>query len=117
MPCRLSPFRKAALAPFHQVRHRRRPGRDRNRARVDAPRVEEIRDESAHLVRLLEDDAEELAHLGRVEPGRVLHQRHRRSLDRRERCAQLVAHQPQERRTQPLDLVERREILPRRSWR
>ena len=65
----------------------------------------------AHLVRLLDDDAEELAHLGRVEPGGLLHQRHRRPLDRRERRAQLVAHQPQELRAQPFDLVERREIL------
>ena len=84
-PRRSSPARKALLAPFHQIHHRRRLGRDRERARVDAPRVEPIGDETAHLVRLLDDDAEELAHLGRVEPRRLLQQRDPRSLDRRAR--------------------------------
>ena len=62
-------------------------------------------------VRLLGNDAEKFAHLGRVEPALCLHQRDRRTLDRRERRAQFVAHQPQELRAHPLDFVEWREIL------
>ena len=57
---------------LHQVCRRRRLGRDRERARSDPSRVEEVRDETPHLVRLLDDDAEELAHLGWIQPGRLL---------------------------------------------
>ena len=82
--------------PVHQRRHLRGLGRNRERARLDAPRIEEIADEAAHVPRLLVDDAEELAHLGRVELGRLFEQGVRRAPDRGERGAQLVAHQAQE---------------------
>ena len=88
-------------------------GRDGERPRLDAARVEEVRDQAPHAVGLPVDDAEELAHLG---PGRgrggVEHGR-RRALDRGERRAQLVAHHLEELRPLPLELLERREILHR----
>ena len=88
-------------------------GRDGERPRLDAARVEEVRDQAPHAVGLPVDDAEELAHLG---PGRgrggMEHGR-RRALDRGERRAQLVAHHLAELRPLPLELLERREILHR----
>ena len=46
--------------------HLRRFERDRQRARLDAPLVQQIADQAAHLVGLLVDDAEELPRLGQV---------------------------------------------------
>ena len=51
---------------FHQVGHLRGLGRDRERARLDAPRVQQVADQPAHVSGLLDDDAVELAHLGRL---------------------------------------------------
>ena len=88
-------------------------GRDGERSRLDAARVEEVRDQAPHAVGLPVDDAEELAHLGpRRIRGRMEHGR-RRALDRGERRAQLVAHHLEELRALPLELLERREILHR----
>ena len=53
--------------PVDQGGDLRRLGVDRQRARVDAPRVEEVADEAVHVIGLRVDDAEELPHLGRVE--------------------------------------------------
>ena len=97
--------------PLHQNRHLRGLGRDRERARLDAPRVEQVADQASHVPGLLDDDAVELAHLGRVECRRFLQEGRRRALDGGQRLAQLVAHQAQELGPQPLDLVERREVL------
>ena len=44
----------------------RRLGRNRQRAGHHAPVVEQIGDQSSHVVRLPVDDPEELQHLGRV---------------------------------------------------
>ena len=96
---------------LHQLGHLRRLGRDRERARLDAPGVEQVADEPAHVVGLLDDEAVELAHLRRVEPRRLVEQRHRRALDGGERRAKLVAHQAQKLGAQPLHLVERRKVL------
>ena len=93
-PCRAPPLRNV-LRALHQVGHLRGLGCDRERARLDAPGIEQIADQAAHVVGLLDDEAVELAHLGRVERRRLLHQRHRRALDGGERLAQLVAHQAQ----------------------
>ena len=51
--------------PLHQARDRRRFGGYRERPRVDAPDIEQVADQPAHVIGLLVDDAEELAHLGR----------------------------------------------------
>ena len=55
--------------PLHQLGHLRGLGRDRERARIDAARVEQVTDEAPHVVGLLDDDAVELAH---PRPGRAL---------------------------------------------
>ena len=102
---------EGASRPLHQGRHVRWLGRDRERARVDASRVEQVADEPAHVAGLLGDDAEELAHLGPVEIGAFLQQRIGRALDGGQRRAQLVAHQAQELGPHPFDLVERRQVL------
>ena len=70
---------EGAPRPFHQSGHVRGLGRDRERARVDAARVEQVADQAPHVAGLLDDDAVELAHLGRIERRRVFQQRHRRA--------------------------------------
>ena len=95
---------------LHELRHLRGLGRDGERARVDAPRIEQVADEPAHVLGLRGDDAVELARLGRVEPD-VVEQRRRRALDGGERLAQLVADEPQELGAQAFNLVERGEVL------
>ena len=42
-------------------------GGDRQRARLDAPRIQQGADETLHVIGLPVDDPEELEHLGRVE--------------------------------------------------
>ena len=80
-----------ASRPLDQLGHLRGFSGDRQRARVDAPRVEQVADEAAHVDGLLGDDAEELARLGRVELGRLLQPRVGRAFDCDQRSAQLVA--------------------------
>ncbi len=106
-----------AARPLDQGGHVRGLGGDRERARVDAPRIEQVADEAAHVAGLFGDDAVELAHLGPIELGLLLEQRVRRALDRDQRGAQLVAHQAQELGPHPLDLVERRQVLHRHHHR
>ena len=78
--------------PVHQARDLRRFGGYRERARVDAPDIQQVADQAAHVVGLLVDDAEELAHLGRVELRSGVQRGGGRTLDRGQRRAQLVAH-------------------------
>ena len=106
-----APAQERAPRPLDQRGHLRGFRGDRERARVDAPGIEQVADEAAHVGGLLGDDAEELARLGRVELGRLLQPRVGRALDGEQRGAQLVAHQAQERGPHPLDLVERRQVL------
>ena len=61
------PLRKRLPGLVHKPGHRQRLSGDRQRARLDAPGVEEVVDEPAHLMGLLVD-AEELVHLRRVQP-------------------------------------------------
>ena len=96
---------------LHQIAELRGLGRDRERARVEAPGVEQVADEAAHVVGLLVDDAQERAKLGRVHRLRGVEHGGDRALDGGERGAQLVAHQAQELGAQPLDLVERGQVL------
>ena len=51
---------------IHQRGDIGRLGRHRQRARRDAPVVEQVADQAAHLVGLLVDDPKELQHLGRL---------------------------------------------------
>ena len=97
--------------PVHQAGHLRGLGRDRERARVDPPGIEQVADEAAHVIGLLVDDPEERAHLRRVELRRRGQQGGGRALDGGERCAQLVAHHAQELGADALELAQRRQVL------
>ena len=97
----------------HQHRDVRGFERDRQRARRDAPRVQQVPDQTAHPGRLLVDDAEELHHFGPGESRLGGEHRTRRALDRGERRAQLVTHDREELRAHSLELLERRQILHR----
>ena len=88
-------------------------GAHRERARLDAPGVEQVRDQAAHVVGLAVDDAQELKHLGRGRGGRGAEHGRRRALDRGQRRAELVAHHLEELRPLPLELLERRQVLHR----
>ena len=108
-PCRPPPLTNVVGARSTKSATAEGSGDTESDPHVDAPGVEQVADEAAHVGGLLGDDAEELAHLGRIELGRLLEQRVRRALDGDQRGAQLVAHQPQELGPQPLGLVERRQ--------
>ena len=97
--------------PVHQGRDVDRLGVYRERARVDAPDIQQVADQAAHVIGLIVDDAEELAHLGRVELRSGIQRGGGRPLDRGQRRAQLVAHHAQELGPQALQLLERREVL------
>ena len=73
--------------PVDQRRHLRGLGRDRERAGVDAPGVEQVGDQADHAVGLVVDDADELAGLGRRELTRGAEQRAGRALDGGQRHA------------------------------
>ena len=103
--------RERAPGPFDQVGQIDRPRRDGQRAGLEAAHVEQVADQTPHVVRLILDDPEELQHLRPVELlGRAQH-RGRRALDRGQGGAELVAHHAQELGPQPLELVEVREVL------
>ena len=95
----------------HEPGHRQRLSGDRQRARLDAPGVEEVVDEPAHVMGLLVDDAEELVHLGRVQPRGGAQQGGGRADDGGQRRPQLVADHGQELGPQPLQLLELGEVL------
>ena len=96
---------------LHQARHVRRLGGDRQRARLDVPRIQQVADQAAHLIGLLGDDPEKLEHLGRARRRRAAQHGRGRALDRGQRAPQLVAHQAKELGPQPLQLLQRRQIL------
>ncbi|MDE0194468.1 MAG: hypothetical protein OXP08_02875 [bacterium] len=49
-----------ASRPLHQAGQLRGLGRDRERARLDVPRIQQVADLAAHMPGLLDDDAVEL---------------------------------------------------------
>ena len=51
---------------LHQARHVRRLRSDRQRARLDVPRIQQVADQAAHLIGLLVNDLKKLEHLGGV---------------------------------------------------
>ena len=106
-----------AAGLIHQRGDIRGLGRDRQRAGVDAPGVEQVADQAVHAVGLLVDDAEELRHLGRAEDTRGAEHRGGRALDRGQRSAQFVAHHAQELGTHALQLPKRRQVLHRHHHR
>ena len=67
--CRPPPLRNAFRALVHQDGQFHRSGGDRQRARLDARRVQQIADQLPHPVGLGVDDPVELARLGRVQRG------------------------------------------------
>ena len=97
----------------HQRGHVGGLGCDGERARLDASRVQQVRDEAPHVVGLAVDEAKELQHLGPGRDRRGLEHGRGRTLDGGERGAQFVAHHAQEVRPLPLQFVERRQILQR----
>ena len=104
---------EGAAGLVHQARHLRGLGSDRERAGLDAPRVQQVADQAPHVVGLLVDDPEELQHLGRVERLRGVQHGGGRALDGGQRRPQLVAHHAQELGPQPLELLQRRQVLHR----
>ena len=80
----------------YQAGHSGRLGSHRQRAGLHAPRVQQIADQVAHVIGLLINDAEELHHLGRVDWLVGAQHRGRRTLDRGQRRAQLMAHHAKE---------------------
>ena len=96
---------------IHQGGHRGRFGVDRQRAGVEASRIQQVADQVVHLIGLCVDDPEELPHLRPVQGPRAAQHGRRRTLDGGERRAQLVAHHAQEVGPQPLQLLERRQVL------
>ena len=102
---------EAVLGLVHQARDVGRLRGYRERAGLDARHVEEIAHEAAHVLGLVVDDAEELAHLGGVQAAGIVQERAGRALDRGQRYLQLVADHAQELRPQPIELLERREVL------
>ena len=97
--------------PLHQGRDVDRLGGHRERARVDAPDIQQVADQPTHVIGLLVDDAQELAHLGRVELRFRGQRGGGRALDRGQRRPQLVADHAQELGPQTVQLLERREVL------
>ena len=95
----------------HQSGHLRGLGDDRQGAGLDAPRIQQVADQAAHVIGLLVDDPEELEHLGRVQGGRGAQHGGGRALDGGQRGPQLVAHHAQELGPQPLQLLQRRQVL------
>ena len=79
--------------------------------RLDAGHVQQVADQVAHALRLVPDDPEELGHLRRVQVGGILQQGVRRALDGRQGGPELVAHHPQELGPQPLQVLQRRQVL------
>ena len=106
-----SAAQERAAGPVHQRGDVRGLGRDGERARLDASRVQKVRDEAPHVVGLPVDDAEELEQLGLGRDRHGAEHGRRRALDRGQRGAELVAHHPEELSPLPLELVERRQVL------
>ena len=100
-----------APRPVDQGGHVRGLGLDGERAGFDTPGIQQVRDEAPHVVGLGVDDAVERAHLRRGQVFGGAEQGGGRPLDGHERLPQLVAHQLQELRPQPLQLLERRQVL------
>ena len=90
---------------------RRRLGGDRQRARLDAPRIQQVADQAAHVIGLLVDDPEELKYLGRLRRRRAVQHGRGRALDCGQRGPQLVAHHAQELGPQPLQFLQRSQVL------
>ena len=99
--------------PLDDVRELGRRRVDRKRPRADAPGVQQVADQPRHSPGLLRHDAQVLAQLVPVRLARVLKRRLGRAPDRRQRRAQLVAHQLQELRPRALQRLERRQVLER----
>ncbi|MDE2715571.1 MAG: hypothetical protein OXI33_00960, partial [Chloroflexota bacterium] len=97
----------------------RRLGTDRQLARLDAGRVQQVGDEVVHVVGLVLDDAEELAHHRRVELRGRVEDGGAGALDGGPGHPQLGADPRQELGPQPFQLVPRSRSAARSStmWR
>ena len=102
---------------FHQRGHVGGFGCHGQRAGFDASGIEQVSDQAVHVVGLLFDDAEELAHLGRVDGRRVAEHGGGEALYGAQRHPQLVAHHLQELRPAPLQLVQRPQVPHRHNHR
>ena len=86
-------------------------GCDRQPARLDVRRVQQVADQLPHVIRLLVDDPEELHRLGRIQRPRRAQHRGRGALDRGQRGTELVAYHAQKLGSEPLQLLQRRQVL------
>ena len=92
-------------------------GVNREHARMDVTGIEGVAYKPSHAVHLFVDDPEELPRLGRIETRSRPKRCRGRALDRDERCAELLAHHPEERRAPALEPFERGQILHRDDHR
>ena len=95
----------------HEAGDFRRLGGNRQRAGLDTPLVQQVRNEADHVIGLLVDDPEERHRLRRIRGQRGAQDGGRRALDRHQRRPQLVAHHAEEVRPHPLQFLEWRQIL------
>ena len=80
----------------HQDSQRHRLGRYRQSSGLDAARVQQVADQAVHVIGLLVDDAEKLAHHGRIRGRGGVQHGGGRALDGDQRGPQLVADQAEE---------------------
>ena len=106
-----TPAQERVARQLDKAGHVRRLRRDRQRARFDASRIQQVADQTEHVVGLVVDDPVVLAHLCGVRHRRRVQQRGGRALDGGQRGPQLVAHHAQELRLQALQLVQGRQVL------
>ena len=106
-----APAEKRVPRPVHQGCQVRGLRGHRQRTRVDASGIEQVADDAAHVIGLVDDDAEELAHLRRIQVRRGLQQRGGRTLDRGQRRAQLVTHHAHELPPQAFEFLDGRQVL------
>ena len=105
------PTRKVFRALVDQGGDVRGLRRDGERAGLDAAGIEQVADEALHVVGLSVDDAEELEHLGERQGRHGAEHGRGGPLDGGQRRAQLVAHHAQELRPQPVQFLQRRQVL------
>ena len=97
--------------PVHQHHRLGGFGQHRQGARLDAGHVQQVGHQVVHVVGLVLDDAEELAHHARVRLGGGAQHRGGGALDGRQGRPQLVADHAQELGPQPLLFLHRRQVL------
>ena len=102
---------EAVSGPVHERGHLRGFGIDRQRSRLDARHVQQVGDQSVHVVGLVLDDPEELADHRRIEVGGGIQDGGGGALDGGQRDAQFVAYRCQKLRPHSLQFPKGRHVL------